>query len=137
MGAQPLRVVLADAHRPYRCGLRDLLIGSVDVVAEAENGADAFDCIMQHQPDVALLDDQLPGGCSVAVTRRLRAYGSTVGILVLTTFEDSPYIKAALDAGANGYVLKLSDAQEMLDAIDAVYDASCVVTHFQRKEANP
>ncbi len=134
-----IRVVLADAHRLVRVGLRSFLTeaGAIIIVAEAESGTQAFDLIMQYQPDVAVLDDQLPDGCCVEVTQRVRATGSTIGILVLITFEDSPYIKAAIEAGANGFVLKSAEAAEIIEAVHAVYDASCVVAHLRRKEVHP
>src|SRR5205809_7718794 len=107
-----IRVVLADDHGVVRRGIRDFLTeaGDMVVVAEAENGAQTYDLVVQHQPDVVLLDVQMPQGSGIDVARRLRAGGLTLGILILTAFDDPPYIKAAIEVGANGYVLKSSDA---------------------------
>jgi DNA-binding NarL/FixJ family response regulator len=124
MSVPPIRVVLADDHAVVRRGIRDFLAetGDIAVMAEAENGIQAYDQVSLHRPDVVLLDVQMPGSNGIDVARRLRANGLTVGILMLTAFDDPPYIKAAIEAGANGYVLKSSDADEIIEAIRAVHE---------------
>ncbi len=124
-----IRVVLADDHSVVRRGIRDFLTeaGDITVVAEAENGAQALDLVARHQPDVAVLDIQMPEGNGIDVARRLRADGLTLGILLLTAFDDPPYIRAALDAGANGYVLKSSQADEIVEAVHAVHEGKQVL----------
>ena len=119
---QPIRVVLADDHAVVRQGIRQFLeTGSnIAVVAEASDGLEAVQLIREHRPDVAVLDIQMPGQSGIEVTRRLRAERFPVGILILTAFDDEPYIRAVLQAGANGYVLKTADAQEIVEAVQAV-----------------
>jgi len=119
---QPIRVILADDHAVVRQGIRQFLeTGSnIAVVAEASDGLEAVQLIREHQPDVAVLDIQMPGQSGIAVTRMLRAERFPVGILILTAFDDEPYIRAVLQAGANGYVLKTADAQEIVEAVQAV-----------------
>jgi DNA-binding NarL/FixJ family response regulator len=119
---QPVRVVLADDHAVVRQGIRQFLeTGSnITVVAEASDGLEAIKLIREHRPDVAVLDIQMPGQSGIEVTRRLRAERFPVGILILTAFDDEPYIRAVLQAGANGYVLKTADAQEIVEAVQAV-----------------
>jgi two-component system, NarL family, response regulator LiaR len=119
-----IRVVLADDHGVVRRGIRDFLTeaGDMTVVAEAENGAEAYDRVMLLKPDVVVLDVQMPEGSGIEVTRRLREAGSTAGILILTAFDDPPYIKAAIEAGANGYVMKSSDADTIIEAVRAVHE---------------
>jgi len=126
----PIRVVLADDHGVVRRGIRDFLAeaGDIAVVAEAENGLQAFDLVAQHQPDVVMLDIQMPGENGIEVARRLRADGLTLGILILTAFDDPPYIKAALEAGANGYVLKSSDADEIIEAVRAAHEGKTMLS---------
>ncbi len=125
----PIRVVLADDHGVVRRGIRDFLTeaGDMIVVAEAENGVQAYDLVMQHKPDVAVLDVQMPQGSGIEVTRRLRKAGLTLGILILTAFDDPPYIKAAIEAGANGYVMKSSDADTIVDAVRAVNEGKVIL----------
>jgi DNA-binding NarL/FixJ family response regulator len=125
-----IRVVLADDHGVVRRGIRDFLTeaGDMAVVAEADNGAIAYDLVIQHQPDVVLLDVQMPQGSGIDVTRRLRASGRALGILILTAFDDPPYVKAAIEAGANGYVLKSSDADTIVGAVRAVYEGKQILS---------
>jgi len=119
---QPIRVILADDHAVVRQGIRQFLeTGSnIAVVAEASDGLEAVQLIREHRPDVAVLDIQMPGQSGIELTRRLRAERFPVGILILTAFDDEPYIRAVLQAGANGYVLKTADAQEIVEAVQAV-----------------
>ncbi|HLE28518.1 MAG TPA: response regulator transcription factor, partial [Anaerolineales bacterium] len=108
---QPIRVILADDHAVVRQGIRQFLeAGSnIAVVAEASDGMEAVQLIREHRPDVAVLDIQMPGQSGIEVTRTLRAERFPVGILILTAFDDEPYIRAVLQAGANGYVLKTAN----------------------------
>jgi DNA-binding NarL/FixJ family response regulator len=124
-----IRVVLADDHSVVRRGIRDFLTeaGDITVVAEAENGAQALALVAQHHPDVVVLDIQMPQGSGIEVAQRLRADGLTPGILILTAFDDPPYVRAALAAGANGYVLKSSQANEIVEAVHAVYEGKQVL----------
>lgn len=119
-----IRVVLADDHSVVRRGIRDFLTeaGDIVVVAEAENGLQALDYIHQHHPDVAVLDIQMPECSGIEVARQLRQEGALLGILILTAFDDPPYIRAALEIGANGYVLKSSEADEIVGAVRATYE---------------
>ena len=123
-----IRVVLADDHSVVRRGIRDFLVeaGDIEVVAEAENGRQAFDFALQYRPDVVVLDIQMPESSGLDVARRLRAEGLAFGILILTAFNDPPYVKAALESGANGYVLKSSEADEIVEAVRAVHEGKRV-----------
>lgn len=126
---EPIHVVLADDHSVVRRGIRDFLTdaGDIVVVAEAENGTQAIDYVIEYQPDVVLLDIQMPGDNGIEVARQLRARGFNLGILILTAFDDPPYIKAALDVGANGYVLKSANADELVEAVRSVYEGKLVL----------
>ena len=108
MTAKLIRVLLADDHAVVRAGIRQFLEHAVDiqVVAEADNGEVAKQLIQEHQPDVAVLDIQMPEASGVQVTRWIRAHHREVGVLILTAYDDDPYVLAVLQAGANGYVLK-------------------------------
>ena len=119
---QPIRVILADDHAVVRQGIRQFLetVSNITIVAEASDGLEAVQLIREHRPDVAVLDIQMPGQSGIEVTRTLRAERFPVGILILTAFDDEPYIRAVLQAGANGYVLKTAEAQEIVEAVQAV-----------------
>jgi DNA-binding NarL/FixJ family response regulator len=121
---QPIRVILADDHAVVRAGIRQFLeaAGGIDVVAEAQDGEQAILAIQELKPDVAVLDIQMPGQTGIDVTRWVRAHQPTTGVLVLTAYDDDPYILAVLQAGANGYVLKSADARILIEAVRAVYE---------------
>lgn len=126
----PIRVLLADDHAVVRKGIREFLEmdGTIQVVAEAGNGDAALAGVREHRPDVAVLDIQMPGRSGIDVTRALRAEALPVGILILTAFDDPPYVKAVLTAGANGYVLKTAEAQDIVDAVQAVHEGQSALS---------
>lgn len=117
----PIRVLLADDHSIVRAGIRRFLEqpGDIVIVAEAEDGETAKALIAEHKPDVAVLDIQMPKASGIEVTRWIRANMQGVGILILTAYDDTPYVMGVLQAGANGYVLKTASPEEL---IQAVYD---------------
>ena len=127
--SNPIRVLLADDHAVVRQGIRQFLeTGSrIQVVAEAADGGEALKLIREHSPDVAVLDIQMPVHSGIEVTRTVRSERLPVGVLILTAFDDPPYIRAVLEAGANGYVLKTADAQDVVDAVQAVYEGQSVL----------
>lgn len=125
----PIRILLADDHNIVRAGIRQFLEQSADleVVAEASNGQEACTLIEQFQPDVAVLDIQMPVMSGIEVTRWIRAQKLAVGILVLTAYDEEPYIRAVLQAGANGYVLKTAEPEELVRAVRDVFDGKSVL----------
>ena len=102
-----------------RAGIRELLEGAGDlqVVAEAGDGEEAQALIQKSKPDVAVLDIQMPKASGIDVTRWVRANQPAVGVLILTAYDDDPYVMAVLQAGANGYVLKTARADELIQAV--------------------
>lgn len=123
-----IRVVLADDHQVVRHGIRQMLVkADIDVVAEANNGDQALLLIEQHLPDVAVLDIQMPDYSGIEVARRVRAKNLPVGLLILTAFDDDPFVMAALEAGVNGFILKTADMEEIVKAVHAVYEGKSVM----------
>lgn len=114
-----IRILLADDHHMVRSGIRQLLesAGDMEVIAEAGDGEEAQTLIQQHRPDVAVLDIQMPKATGIEVTRWVRANLPVVGVLILTAYNDDPYVMAVLQAGANGYVLKTAGADELIQAV--------------------
>jgi DNA-binding NarL/FixJ family response regulator len=121
--------LLADDHAVVRAGIRQFLehAPDIEVVAEADDGEMARALIEQHQPDVAVLDIQMPKGSGIDVTRWVRANQRTVGVLVLTAYDDDPYVIAVLQAGANGYVLKTASPTTIVQAVRDVYEGRSVL----------
>jgi DNA-binding NarL/FixJ family response regulator len=120
---EPIQVILADDHAVVRAGIRQFLEHAPDisVVAEADDGKTAKNLITQHQPDVAVLDIQMPEASGIEVTRWIRANYRDVGVLVLTAHDDDPYVMAVLQAGANGYVLKTASPADIVQAVRDVH----------------
>ena len=121
--ANAIRVVLADDHAVVRKGIREFLEeeGDIQVVGEATDGRSAVEMTLEQSPDVAVLDIQMPGLNGIEVTRCIKAARPGVHVLVLTAYDDDPYIFAALQAGASGYVLKSAPSEELIRAVRAVF----------------
>ncbi len=117
-----IRVVLADDHSIVRKGIREFLeeAGDIQVVAEAADGEEALALVREHQPDVLVLDIRMPRLSGVEVARRVAAENPGVRILVLTAYDDDPYVTAIFKSGATGYVLKTADSEELVRAVRAV-----------------
>src|SRR5689334_8925039 len=110
-----IRVVLADDHAVVRKGIRDFLLedGDIEVIAEAGDGAKVKELLLTLQPDVAVLDVRMPHATGIEVTRWIREQKLPVRVLILTAYDDDPFVVAAMQAGANGYVLKNAEAEEI------------------------
>jgi DNA-binding NarL/FixJ family response regulator len=124
-----IHAVLVDDHAVVRKGIREFLEdeGDIQVVAEATNGEEALTVVREYAPDVLVLDIQMPGINGIELTRQLRAAGNPVGILILTAYDDDPYIMAGIEAGANGYVLKSAAPEEIVRAVRAVHEGQSAV----------
>ncbi len=118
----PLRILIADDHPLFRKGMRTLLASmpKTEVVGEATTGKEAVDRALALQPDIVLMDLQMPEGGGLTAIRSLTSANPETRILVVTLFEDDESVFAALKAGARGYVLKDADEDEMIRAIQAV-----------------
>jgi DNA-binding NarL/FixJ family response regulator len=104
--------------------VRQLLESANDlqVIAEAGDGEEAQTLIQKHKPDVAVLDIQMPKASGIEVTRWVRSHMPEVGVLILTAYDDDPYVMAVLQAGANGYVLKTGQSEELIQAVRDVHE---------------
>lgn len=119
---EPLRVLIADDHPVFRNGMRALLnsVPDMEVAGEASTGEEVIELSARLQPDVILMDVQMPGIGGIEATRRILHTSPHIMILVVTMFEDEESVFAALRAGARGYVLKGASPTEMVRAIQAV-----------------
>lgn len=118
-----IRVLLVDDHTVLRDGMRLLLEQEKDmlVVGEAGSGGEALVKVSTLQPDVVVMDIGLPGMNGIEATRQIKAGNSSVGVVVLTNYDDDEYLFTMLKAGATGYLLKNAAATELVAAIRAVY----------------
>jgi DNA-binding NarL/FixJ family response regulator len=119
---EPIRVLIADDHPLFRDGLRAMLAAAAEteLVGEATTGDEAIAQSVDLQPDVLLMDLQMPGTNGIEATRCIQQTSPHIAILVVTMFSDDDSVFAALRAGAQGYVLKGADRAELLRAITAV-----------------
>lgn len=118
----PLTVLIADDHPIFRKGMRALLssLSSVELVGEARSGAEAIRLAEQLQPDLVLMDLQMPEGGGLQAIRTIVQTSPHIRVLVVTMFEDDDSVFAAMRAGARGYVLKDTDDDVISRAILAV-----------------
>lgn len=117
-----IRVVLADDHPIVLAGIRTLLDADpkVELVGEATNGGEALPLIRTLAPQVAVVDVSMPGLNGLELTERVTGECPGTRVLVLTVHEDAAYVQPLLKAGARGYLLKRSAAEDLLRAVHAV-----------------
>lgn len=117
-----IRVVVVDDHPVVRRGLRSLLetLPGIEVVGEAADGQAAVREVQLVQPDVVLMDVQMPGMDGLQATRQIAVSCPDVAVLVLTMFDDDATVFTAMQAGARGYLLKGADQDEIARALEAV-----------------
>ncbi len=116
------RVLVVDDEALVRAGLRMILAAADDleVVAEAEDGADAVAAVQRHRPDVVLMDIRMPKVDGLAATRAVLALEEPPRVVVLTTFDLDDYVFRALEAGASGFLLKDTPPRELVRAVRVV-----------------
>lgn len=116
------RVVLADDHTLFREGTRELLERGrgIEVVGEAADGAAAVAVVGELEPDVVIIDVEMPELDGIEATRRIKAAHPRIAVLALTVHDEDPFVFAVLDAGAAGYLLKDVSSTELVDAVHAL-----------------
>lgn len=131
----PIRVALIDDHPIFRSGVRSLLseTDGIEVVGEASEGRHALDLVRRTEPDVVVMDITMTGMSGLAVARSLRTAGAAARIVFLTVNEDRAFVDEALAAGGQGYVLKRSAGNSLLEAINAVLSGG----HYVDAELRP
>ena len=119
---EKIKLLIVDDHALFREGIRALLLAAPDIVCvgEAATGVEAVERVTAVQPDVVLMDINMPDLNGVEATRRILKTSPELGIIMVTMLEDDASVFAAMRAGARGYVLKGSRHTEMLQAIRAV-----------------
>ena len=125
-----IRVLLADDHVMVRQGIRRFLedAGDIEVVAEAEDGAAALRLVEAQRPDVAVLDIRMPQVTGVEATRQIKERFPQVRVLILTAYDDDPYVFTLLQAGADGYVLKTASGNELVRAVRTVHQGGTMLS---------
>lgn len=118
----PVRVVIADDHPVVRAGIRDMLEADdeIEVVAEAASGDEALEQVEAEQPDVLLLDVEMPERSGVEVAQELQSESSPVRLLALSSYDDQEYVQGLLNSGASGYLTKEHAPELIVEAVRAV-----------------
>jgi DNA-binding NarL/FixJ family response regulator len=124
----PIRILIADDHPLFRDGLRVLLesVPDMQVIGEATTGNEVLEEAHALQPDLILMDIQMPGINGIEATRRILQTSPHIRVLILTLFEDDESVFAAIRAGARGYLLKGAVQEETLRAIRAVTSGEAI-----------
>lgn len=125
---EAIAILIADDHEPFRSGLRALLatVPGLRLAGEATQGEEAVTLTTELQPDVVLMDLNMPGIDGVEATRRILAASPHVAVLVLSMYEDDEQVFSALKAGARGYLLKGADRTELVRAIRGVASGEAI-----------
>lgn len=120
---QKIRVLLADDHTVVRQGIRALLIAEedIDIVGEAENGRQAVQLVKQLMPDVAIVDIAMPVLNGLEATRQITRTVPSARVLILSSYGDDQYVEQITEAGAAGYLVKQSAANDLVEAIREVH----------------
>lgn len=124
-----IKVLVAEDHELVRLGIKRILESAADieVIAEAQSGEDALDKARLHRPDVVLMDVHMPGMGGIEATRRITRALPDTNVIALTVLDEDPFPAQLREAGAKGYLTKGCPAEEMFEAIRAVYSGSCYV----------
>lgn len=125
---EQLRVLIADDHPMFRHGVQTLLASAsgLAVIGEASTGQEAIDLSGTLQPDIILMDLQMPEVNGIEATRQILATSPQIRILMVTMFEDDASVFTAMKAGARGYILKDADKPDILRAISAVGNGEAI-----------
>jgi DNA-binding NarL/FixJ family response regulator len=137
LDTQKIRILIVDDHPMVREGLRSMLLtaATLEVVGEAETACEAITQAEALQPDVVLLDIQLPDGDGLTTLQQIKAVAPTTSVLIVTMHADAAYVTQAVTGGADGYILKGVRRPELIAAIEAVVNGEAVVTPFLLSKA--
>ncbi len=126
-----IRVIICDDHEIFRDGLALMLSRQPDIVlcGQAADGRELVELAMQHRPDVIITDIKMPLMDGIHATKKILKQHPDTRIIALSMFDEETLIVDMLEAGAKGYLLKNADKQEILDAIETVYEEKTYYCH--------
>ena len=144
-GSSKTKLLLVDDHPIVRAGFHmvERIDPTIEVVGEASSAEEAWTQIERLEPDLVLLDVRLPDGNGIELCRRIKERSPKMRVLCLTSYSDTPFVLGAIDAGADGYLLKENDAAKIVGAIQSVlrggvvFDAAVSAATERRGDENP
>ncbi len=142
-----IKLILVDDHKLFRIGLKAFLKNEkeLEIIGEADNGFEAIKIVQEKNADIILLDISLPGLSGITVAQEIRKIKPNIKIIVLTMHEDKFYLQELLKLGVNGFILKKSTGEILLEAINTVYNgdyyidphlSKFIVESFQNQNHN-
>ena len=126
-----IQIIIADDNFIIRKSLKAILgkVADIELIAEADNGEEAIQLAVDLQPDIVLMDFNMPNFNGIEAMSWLRQQGITARILLLTAYKDEALVKQALEKGAAGYLVKHSSSDELVEAIYAVHQGQTYLGH--------
>jgi DNA-binding NarL/FixJ family response regulator len=117
-----IKIIIADDHPMMRSGVKSVLLTDlqIEIIAEAKDGEEAYGLILKHQPDVALLDVEMPKMTGLEIARRIASENIKTRIVFLTMYKEEDMFNEAMDSGAHGYVLKENAVEDVLESVKTV-----------------
>jgi len=137
-----IKVIIADDHPVMRSGVKSVLLKdpNIEILAEAKDGEEAYKLILKHQPDVALIDVEMPKMTGLEIVRRISTENIKTRFIFLTMYKDEDMFNEAMDVGAFGYVLKENAVEDVLESIKSVesnkYYISPYISNYLVKRLN-
>lgn len=127
---ESIRVAIADDQSLFAGGIARILATKegIEVVGEAHDGEEAVSLCIEREPDVVLMDISMPGMDGVTATRKIKDLSPSTAILILTVHTDDAFVFQGIKAGAQGYLLKDCSAEELMHAIQTVYNGSTIMS---------
>lgn len=124
-----IKVLIVDDHKLVREGLRAVLdqCNGIEVIGEAESGEEAISLINKKSPDVVLMDISMPGMSGIEATKMIKADNPDVKVVMLTMMDQESSVYEAVKAGATGYMLKNTSAEDLIEAIQTVHEGKALL----------
>ncbi len=125
-----IKIIIADDHPMMRSGVKSVLLADpqIEIIAEAKDGDEAFNLILKHQPDVALLDVEMPKITGLEVVRRIQSENVKTKVIFLTMYKAEDMFNEAMDSGAYGYVLKENAVEDVLESVKSVHQGKYYIS---------
>jgi len=125
-----IKLIIADDHPMMRSGVKSVLLTNpqIEIIAEAKDGEEAYNLILKHQPDVAVLDVEMPKMTGLEIARRIKSENIKTKVIFLTMYKEEEMFNEAMDSGAYGYVLKENAVEDVLESVKKVSESKYYIS---------